>query len=347
MPTDPDDILADIQRVADELGKAPSTDDYKEHGEYTTPTVYKYFESFVTAREKAGVAKGRLRPNSREELLDDIRRVADDVDGEPSWDDYVEHGDYAIKGIQYRFDTWLAAKQEAGVYKRENHELTKTMLIEDMQRVDDEQSGALSQVTYDEHGKWTSMAVKRSFESWESACQQAGVTRPDKGPRTESSQELLADIRDLAEELERLPSRAEYNQRGDFSRQMAINRFGSWNDAVREAGFEPRTPGPMTGEDAPNWRGGYEPYYGASWAEQRRKARRRDEYSCVVCGMTEEQHKDEYGWELEVHHIKPFRKCDDHHEANDLENLATVCREHHSEYETLGAKGREKLRKLI
>ena len=60
---------------------------------------------------------------------------------------------------------------------------------------------------------------------------------------------------------------------------------------------------------------------GANWLEQRRKARERDNYTCQHCGMTEQ----ELGKALDVHHIKPYRLFADYVEANELENLISLC----------------------
>jgi hypothetical protein len=62
-------------------------------------------------------------------------------------------------------------------------------------------------------------------------------------------------------------------------------------------------------------------YYGENWLGQRRIARERDGYVCQKCGISEE----EYGQELSVHHIKPFILCENYIEANQLENLQSVC----------------------
>ena len=87
----------------------------------------------------------------------------------------------------------------------------------------------------------------------------------------------------------------------------------------------------LTGENAVNWQGGYEPYYGPNWKSQRRKARRRDGYSCRYCGITEH----ELGRELDVHHIIPFREfgLGQYKEANRLENLISLCPIHHHKQE--------------
>ena len=75
------------------------------------------------------------------------------------------------------------------------------------------------------------------------------------------------------------------------------------------------------GEDNPAWRGGYEPYYGPNWEEQRRKALDRDKHLCQKCGAKEN------GREHDVHHIIPFRifGIKRYEEANQIDNLLTLC----------------------
>lgn len=76
-----------------------------------------------------------------------------------------------------------------------------------------------------------------------------------------------------------------------------------------------------------NWLGGYEPYYGESWATAKRKARERDKHTCGECGKT----RDQLGRNLDVHHIVPFRTFGPtrHREANDLSNLVCYCNKCH------------------
>jgi len=87
------------------------------------------------------------------------------------------------------------------------------------------------------------------------------------------------------------------------------------------------------GEDHPNWQGGYEPYYGPNWSEQRDRARRRDRFMCRACGISEKQ----LGRELDIHHIIPFRQfgTEDYETANSLANLICLCPSHHSQLERL------------
>lgn len=86
-----------------------------------------------------------------------------------------------------------------------------------------------------------------------------------------------------------------------------------------------------TGSNSPNWKGGYAPYYGQNWEDQRLLALKRDGHTCQVCGKT----KAEEGQQLSVHHIVPFREFGRkrYKEANQLANLITLCNQCHGQQE--------------
>lgn len=330
------EVVSDLKRICDELGHPPKMYEYDEYGEYSSRTVANKFDgSYKRALAKTfNIAEKRQPEIRKEEFCDDIRRVADYVGGEPSRDEYKEHGEYSLSGITYRFGTWNGAKQEAGVYEGLDEGPTKEELLSDMQRVDQEIDEPLSQVRYNEHGKWTVRPVKRRFQSWESACQKAKVSRPNKGPRPADDKGLIEDIQNVADELGHVPSRTEYNENGQFSRQIAINRFGSWPEAVEKAGYEPLPPGGQSGNRNALWVD-EEPYYGPNWDKRAEEIRKRDDYECQNCGMSNREHIGEYGSKLNVHHIKKLRNFDSYDAANTGENLITLCNSCHSTYEHL------------
>lgn len=86
----------------------------------------------------------------------------------------------------------------------------------------------------------------------------------------------------------------------------------------------------MTGEGNSNWKGGisYE-NYGPNWIWQRKNARRRDKYTCQVCGATKYTTKF-----IDVHHVVPFKTFNgDYKRANTLSNLICLCRSCHAKVE--------------
>ncbi|MUV50211.1 HNH endonuclease [Haloarcula sp. CBA1122] len=77
------------------------------------------------------------------------------------------------------------------------------------------------------------------------------------------------------------------------------------------------------------------PYYGPQWQEKRLKIIERDSYQCSDCGISRKSHQEKYGQDLHVHHIKPKSECDSFEEANQPDNLETLCFDCHQrrEYE--------------
>ncbi|MFB9324253.1 HNH endonuclease [Cryptosporangium minutisporangium] len=61
----------------------------------------------------------------------------------------------------------------------------------------------------------------------------------------------------------------------------------------------------------------------------------RDDHQCRSCGMSNEAHKEEFGRELEVHHLTPVREYETATNAHELENLETACISCHRRYEGL------------
>lgn len=87
-----------------------------------------------------------------------------------------------------------------------------------------------------------------------------------------------------------------------------------------------------TGADHPTFKDSDE-YRGANWPEQREAALERDDHQCVNCGLSMAEHRERHGCELHVHHIDPIESHDVPEEANELDNLLTVCRPCHAKIE--------------
>ncbi len=68
--------------------------------------------------------------------------------------------------------------------------------------------------------------------------------------------------------------------------------------------------------------------YGPNWENQRLRTRQRDNFRCQVCGVPEGPRSHH------VHHKTPFRMFTTYLQANQLENLITVCPECHRRVET-------------
>lgn len=75
-------------------------------------------------------------------------------------------------------------------------------------------------------------------------------------------------------------------------------------------------------------------YRGGNWKSQSQAARKRDAYCCQGCGISEA----DLGRQLDVHHKVPFRLFESPVEANQLDNLVSVCSSCHKRLEIEGQK---------
>jgi len=155
----------------------------------------------------------------------------------------------------------------------------------------------------------------KRFGSWNQALVAAGFELPESRKGHEGSNysyskfEVVRALRSWANKNGSPPTKREFEQQGPFSTAPAKRHFESWNKALNAAGLEPRALSieERQGEDNPMWSGGGPKYYGPSWEVQREKCLERDEYGCLRCGMSGEDHREKYSQGLHVHHIKRFR----------------------------------------
>ena len=113
----------------------------------------------------------------------------------------------------------------------------------------------------------------------------------------------------------------------DISKEFGITS-GFINTILEDNGVDIRSKDEhfsVKGEEHPAWKDGTVDWYGSKWQDIRKLAIKRDDYKCVECNMTVEEHVDEWGKDIEVHHKKPVREFENIEKAHRLDNLKTLC----------------------
>lgn len=113
-------------------------------------------------------------------------------------------------------------------------------VIAEIQRLADGDS-APSAREFDANAEYSAGLAFDRFGSYNAAVEAAGF-EPNEYHEPIPEQELLDEIRRLSEDGE-APKISDLRSRGKHSSDTYYKRFGSWSDAVREAGFEPWDPG--------------------------------------------------------------------------------------------------------
>jgi len=119
----------------------------------------------------------------------------------------------------------------------------------------------------------------------------------------------------------------------DTRKKISINNKGKKNphtkewdkkisESVKKNWNKPERQKASLGKNNCNWKGGGNFDYGRNWSEQKRKCRKRDNYTCQLCGRIWDRKERRF----DVHHIKEIRSFNtDWKSANILANLITLC----------------------
>jgi len=242
-----EDLLDEIRRLTDELGTPPKRDEMDDHGKHSPWTYYDRFDGWTDALVEAGVKDEGDTPSTsktpREDLLDEIRRLAEELDRTPKIKDMRgEHGKYSVSAYYNQFDGWPDAVEEAGFKPgTQGSKASDEELLNELRRFADEYGEPVSAAAMDEHGKYVQQTYIKRFGSWGAAADEAGVESRAATGGIED-EDLIEDMQEAAEHVGEYMTGDEYTEHGMHSASTAKRRFGSWGEALDEAGLpsEPR-----------------------------------------------------------------------------------------------------------
>ncbi|WP_245810711.1 homing endonuclease associated repeat-containing protein [Halorubrum halodurans] len=294
----------------------------------------------ATSSPADGYRDGYTERLPDELLLQELNRLAEKLGRTPTATEMKTQGEYAPGTYENHFGSWSTALREAGFEPMQEYQVPSEQILEEITRLATESGEPPTSAEMREQGQYSVTVAQNHFGSWNEALKAAGYN-PRKRMQV-PDEELLEEISRLTDELGKVPTAKEMSANGEFSHKPYIRRWNGWQAAVRAAGYEPV--GRPAGPDHHNWK--EQPVhewreYGDNWDQQRQKALERDDYTCQTpgCEWTQDAHREAFKRGLHVHHIRPLSAFGadenevDFEQANCLENLVTVCAEHHHLWE--------------
>lgn len=188
-----------------------------------------------------------MKPVSREELIKDYQKVADEIGKRPTLSEYNAHGSYSQQPIYRVFESFERLKEEAD-FETGEKKIVDKKLIEDIRQVADEIGRSPPVEVYDEHGQYNNKTLKRRWGNWNSVLEAAGLTptrhsehwednQPEQFGKNYGSAEVECEYCGDSKEVR--PSRLDYKEKF-FCNFDCLGKFRSQ----------------QTGEDARAWEGG-------------------------------------------------------------------------------------------
>ena len=113
-----EDLLNELQRLADELGRTPTKREMNDMGAYSGRAYLNRFGSWNAAVEEIGLepnSQGGANSPTDEVLLKELQRLADALGRTPTGREMNDRGEFSTGVYRSRFGTWNAALVKAGL----------------------------------------------------------------------------------------------------------------------------------------------------------------------------------------------------------------------------------------
>ena len=106
-----DKLIADLKRVAKDLQKSPTIDEYNERGNYHSTTLTRRFGGWFKVLGKAGLGKTRSPLNiPEEELFKNLEQIWTKMGRQPRYQEIQKpFSKYSVGTYEYRFGSWTNA----------------------------------------------------------------------------------------------------------------------------------------------------------------------------------------------------------------------------------------------
>lgn len=114
---------------------------------------------------------------------------------------------------------------------------TREDLLGELQRLAQELDATPTATEMNELGEHWASHYQEEFGGWNDAVREVGL-EPNQSWKIPTD-DLLNEIRRLTRELNKIPTKKQMNDIGEYYGQSYQERFGTWSEAVRQAGFQP------------------------------------------------------------------------------------------------------------
>lgn len=227
-----DELIDELQRLYSQLEGLPLPSEMNEKGKFATKAYYSEFGSWDESLEAASIDK-------KEEVFLEIARVVEKIGGLPTYDEMGEYGKFSASIVSKYLDGWSDAKAEfeewykkqdaAGEAQTEapdessNDVPTREDLLVELKRIDQEIDRLPYPADVNQESSYSADLYQERFDWWYAALEAADLVDEDT---------FLEEMKQVAEQVEGIPSRSEMNEHGQYSATMISNHFGGWDEAI-------------------------------------------------------------------------------------------------------------------
>lgn len=169
------DLVEELRRLTQELGKPPGRRDMDNLGEYASSTYSGHFGSWNGALERAGVGINEEGTNSEDALLKEICQLEEKLGRPPTSKDMKSGGKHCPKSYAQQFGSWNKALEAAGFDIHSTYDNSREELEKNLRIVADKIGRAPTTNEFQEFGEYGYPCYFSRYGSWEEALKSAGL----------------------------------------------------------------------------------------------------------------------------------------------------------------------------
>lgn len=177
-----EDLLEEIERVADDLGRQPTQEEMGRLGKYSIPTYQNRFGSWSEALREVGREPYKRSGIPDEELLAAIRDLADELGRPPKQQEMQSRSPFSHGVYPLRFGSWTEALEAAGLTPADYRKVPREKLLDDLEAVAEIVGHRPGATSIREHGRFSVQAYFSEFGSLKDARESAGFSRRQPYP---------------------------------------------------------------------------------------------------------------------------------------------------------------------
>jgi len=235
------ELVESVHKFAAHLGRSPTASDVHEDSEFTMGlnTYIRRFGSWNKTLEQCGLSVNEEKNYDETYLIEQLQNLHQRLGTSPSQAD-LRHDDETPSLYPYQdaFGSWNNALREAGITPTLRHGISEDELIDELITLTDELGRPPRyQEVSDREDTFSTTVYERVFGSFTNGLQTAGL--PVHFEANLDRTHLIEQLQKLGEYLGRTP---QYDDLQDYptypSTWPYVCEFGSWNEALKEAGFE-------------------------------------------------------------------------------------------------------------
>ena len=237
-------VIDNLQQLAKELNKNISSNDYR--NSKLKPPIAKIIKLFGSWNAALVASNLSIHTKITDEYLIQVLQDYYNNHGQvPTQNLFKNNPKYPSSStFQRRFGTWNKAIEAAGLEAKRHvprNTYTKESILEAIHKFYNLNGRAPKYDDFTKNSDYPSGdTVKEYFGSWKKGIETAGYTTYDN--TIYSKESIISSIQQFYIKNGRIPQRRDFNNTQEYPSNTTVTKyFGSWNNAIRAAGYKPVT----------------------------------------------------------------------------------------------------------